>query len=112
MKKLIATACALVALALPAGPAAAADDTDAWWGRKPCQWGEIGTIVWHDTPATEYEEIRLCVPRIYPQATTAGDKTDPAGPIVHTEECPPGYIGRTVYVADRGVLWGCYIRQP
>jgi hypothetical protein len=49
------------------GPGTAtADEPDAWWGRKPCQWGEIGTVIWHDTPATEYQEIDLCIPRIYP----------------------------------------------
>jgi hypothetical protein len=79
LKKLVATACAVMALAVPAAPAAAADGSDAWWGRKPCQWGEIGTIIWHDTPATEYEEIDLCVPRIYPDDTKAIDGPARAG---------------------------------
>lgn len=63
MKKVIACAIAAAAIVVPAVPAAAGS-ADAWWGRKPCQWGEIGTIIWHDTPVTEYEEIDLCIPRI------------------------------------------------
>lgn len=79
MKKLIASAIVAAAIALPAVPAAA-DESDAWWGRKPCAWGEAGTIIWHDTPATEYQEIRLCIPRIYPDGAAAGDvSAAPAG---------------------------------
>ena len=78
VKKLVASAVVAAAIALPAAPAAA-EGSDAWWGRKPCAWGEIGTIIWHDTPVTDYEEIRLCVPRIYPDATTASQASNPAG---------------------------------
>lgn len=67
MKKLVTAALATAALALPALPAAA-DETAAWWGRKNCQWGEVGTVIWHDTPVTEYQEIRLCIPRVPPPA--------------------------------------------
>ncbi|MDQ3952954.1 MAG: hypothetical protein M3279_08345 [Actinomycetota bacterium] len=72
MKKSIASVVLAAAIALPALPAAAAE-SDAWWGRKPCPWGEVGTIIWHDTPFTDYEEIRLCVPRIGPGGEAATD---------------------------------------
>ena len=78
MKKLIAGAIVAAAIAVPVAPAAA-DESDAWWGRKPCAWGEIGTVIWHDTPATDYEEIRLCIPRIYPDTAQAGDMSARAG---------------------------------
>ncbi|HEX2058494.1 MAG TPA: hypothetical protein VHI71_09000 [Actinomycetota bacterium] len=35
-------------------------------------------------------------------------RADHVGPLVHTQECPPGYVGRTIYVVDRGLIWGCY----
>lgn len=65
MKKLIASVTVAAAIALPVVPASA-EDTAAWAGRKPCPWGYVGTIIWHDTPATDYEEIRICVPRFDP----------------------------------------------
>lgn len=43
IKKLIAGAIVAAAVALPVAPAAA-EEADAWWGRKPCGWGEIGTV--------------------------------------------------------------------
>ena len=78
MKKLIASVIAAAAIAVPAVPAAAAE-TDAWWGYKNCQWGEIGRVIWHDTPFTEYEEIRLCIPRIYPVGVAVEDTSARAG---------------------------------
>jgi hypothetical protein len=78
LKKLIASAIVAAAIALPVAPAAA-EDADAWWGRKPCAWGEIGTVIWHDTPATDYEEIRLCVPRVYPDTSQTDDMSARAG---------------------------------
>jgi hypothetical protein len=39
-----------------------------------------------------------------PTAANAGE----SGPIVRTEQCPPGYTGRIIYVGDRGLWWGCY----
>lgn len=78
MRKLIASAIVAAAIVLPAAPAAA-EDADAWWGRKPCDWGEIGTVIWHDTPATDYQEIHLCFPRVGPGVATAGDMSNPAG---------------------------------
>ncbi|MDQ4125773.1 MAG: hypothetical protein M3134_09265 [Actinomycetota bacterium] len=78
MKKLIASVIVAAAIALPAVPAAAGG-ADAWWGRKPCDWGEVGTVIWHDTPATEYEEIRLCFPRVGPGAPESGDVYLPVG---------------------------------
>lgn len=77
MKKLIASAIVAAAIALPAVPAPAAE-SDAWWGRKPCGWGEAGQVVWHDTPATEYQEIRLCIP-IYPGDANIADVSNRAG---------------------------------
>lgn len=78
MKKLIASAIVAAAIALPAVPAAA-DESDAWWGRKPCSFYEAGTVIWHDTPATDYQEIRLCFPRVGPDAAQAADMSARAG---------------------------------
>ncbi len=97
MKKMIASIVAATAIAVPAVPAAAAEDA-AWWGRKPCPWGEIGTIIWHDTPFTEYEEIRLCVPRIYPGAATF-DPAARAG-VGNCQTWHPGYRGVYVWWYD------------
>ena len=63
---------------LPEAPADA-EGSDAWWGRKPCPSSYVGTIIWHDTPATEYEEIWLCIPPIYPDDRTASPTSYPAG---------------------------------
>ena len=77
-RKLIAGACLAATLVLPSVPAAAADAA-AWWGRKPCDWGEMGTIIWHDTPATDYEEINLCFPRVGPVPPKTAHVTARAG---------------------------------
>lgn len=96
MKKLIASAIVAAAIALPAAPATA-ETAAAWWGRKPCGWSEIGTIVWHDTPATDYQEIDLCIPRPDP-GPGASDAS--AGPIVGVRQCPAPYTGVIVYHVD------------
>ena len=105
MKKLIAAVTLASALAVPAAPAAA-EEADAWWGRKPCQWGEIGTSIWHDTPATDYEEIRLCIPRIYPEAAAATQAPSPAAsdipPPAGTKPCPAPYVGGYIVWVDTG----------
>ena len=63
MKKLIIGALAAAAIALPAVPAAAADDSVAGFGQKRCPAPYTGgTIIWHDTPVTPYGEIWLCIP--------------------------------------------------
>lgn len=65
MKKLVTATLATAALVVPALPATADEDAQ-YVGRKSCQWGEVGTVIWHDTPVTEYEEIRFCIPRVPP----------------------------------------------
>lgn len=98
MKKLIASAIVAAAIVLPAAPAAAAD-VDAWWGRKPCDWGEVGTVVWHDTPATDYEEIRLCFPRVGPGVAPADDGPARAG-VASCYKLGPGHRGYFVWWYD------------
>lgn len=101
MKKLIVTALATAAIALPAVPAAAAD-ADAWWGRKPCWTGEAGVVIWHDTPATEYQEIRLCMP-IYPRAAAGnadGTAVAARAGVSRCETIGGGYRGVYVWWYD------------
>lgn len=31
-----------------------------------------------------------------------------AHPIVELRDCPDGYVGYVIHVADRGLWWGCY----
>lgn len=110
MKKLIASAVVAAAVALPAAPATAADA--AWWGRKPCDWGEMGTIIWHDTPATDYEEVNLCFPRVGPGAPRSEGVA-----MVGTKRCPAPYVGGTIVwhdtpVTDYEEIWLCIPGTP
>lgn len=62
MKKLIVAALAAAAVTLPAVPAGA-DEGAEMFGTKRCPAPYVGgTIVWHDTPVTSYQEIWLCIP--------------------------------------------------
>ena len=78
MKKLIATACALVALALPAAPAAASEIPPPA-GTKPCPPPYVrGFILWVDTGPTGYHEEWFCIPG-GPKSSTEESESARAG---------------------------------
>lgn len=78
MKKLIVGVAAAAVLALPVVPASA-DDSVAWFGQKRCPAPYTGgTIIWHDTPVTDYQEIWLCIPG-GPGMATADDSSARVG---------------------------------
>lgn len=95
MKKLIASVIAAAAIAIPAAPAAA--DGVAMFGTKPCPAPYTGgTIFWHDTPVTPYEEIWLCIPGGPGAATT--DATSEASARAGVTRC--GGTGIIVWYYD------------
>ncbi|HYP24713.1 MAG TPA: hypothetical protein VEV43_14175 [Actinomycetota bacterium] len=41
-------------------------------------------------------------------APVAPAHADDTGPIVRTEECPPGRVGRTIHIGDNISVYNCY----
>lgn len=76
MKKLIVSATAAVALAVPAVPAAASEIPQPA-GVKSCPSGFTGVVVWTNTEPTGYDEYPLCIHG--PGAATPDDSSAPAG---------------------------------
>lgn len=46
----------------------------------------------------------LAAALLVPAAPAGAD----AGPIVRTEQCPPGMVGRIVHIGDNTSFYGCY----